>query len=329
MAYYYATPAGAGTKNGADWANAFGTTELVAHLLASTVAGDVYFVAGGTYTLVASLISPRDGNESLTVSVVGVNAGTTAEPPTTNDLAAGNDRPLFACGAYRLELDNYWQHYCIGGTGTNTMVFGFGDYCRCYNCYAYNSSAVAARAGFNGQGTGSEFLFCEAISTNGYAIMTSVGGKIYKSWCHDSDIGGYTTRGDKVVQDSIFSSCNTGLFAHYAGTIKNNTIDGNAIGVKGRDLGMLLLNNSITNNGTGVLFDNAGAIVVPFTDDYNNYFGNTQDMSWDNGATENNAAKGPNSIAVDPEYTNAAGGDFSLSGSNLNNLDKRLDLGVG
>ena len=48
--YYHVTPSGAGSKNGTTWTNAFDLSGFHGSLLGGT-AGDVYWIADGTYTL--------------------------------------------------------------------------------------------------------------------------------------------------------------------------------------------------------------------------------------------------------------------------------------
>ena len=118
MANYYVTVAGAGDNSGDSWANALTVSEFVMSVN-SAIAGDSYYVAGGTYTFGASINTAADGTGSSPISIIGVNSGTTAEPPTVSDYATGSSRPLFSCGAYTITIDNYWKFLNIRASGTH------------------------------------------------------------------------------------------------------------------------------------------------------------------------------------------------------------------
>jgi hypothetical protein len=95
--------------------------------------------------------------------------------------------------------------------------------------------------------------------------------------------------------------------------ISNCTIDDNADGIdisnsNSPSVAMLLLNNIISNNTVGVRGHATAQASSAGFNDYNNYFGN--------GTDRTNWGTGANDLALDPQYVNAAGGDYTI-GTNL------------
>ena len=81
----YVTVAGAGTKAGTSWANAFGYAEWETDYEGSAEPGDIYYVEDGTYTLTSDFSTARDGTVDSYIKVIGVATGTTNEPPVSSD----------------------------------------------------------------------------------------------------------------------------------------------------------------------------------------------------------------------------------------------------
>ncbi len=121
---------------------------------------------------------------------------------------------------------------------------------------------------------------------------------------------------------NIISGCGLNgirlLGTSYSGSIYNNTIDGNG------SAGVVLANalamcSSIYNN----IFSNNGGYGLDFTvnlagDDRiaANGFSGHNDYYNNSSGARNNRSASPGDLALDPQYTNAAGGDFSI-GTNL------------
>lgn len=105
----------------------------------------------------------------------------------------------------------------------------------------------------------------------------------------------------------------TGTWTQSTKLILGNTINGNTDGI---DLSasattanqLILANNIISNNTTGI---RGQATIQDFGcafNDYNNFFGNT--------TARTNWSAGANDTTLDPQFTNSAGGDFSV-GANM------------
>lgn len=99
--------------------------------------------------------------------------------------------------------------------------------------------------------------------------------------------------------------------------IVSNTIDncsGDGIKILSADAATVIMNNILSNNGGyGLNFVTGSAALnlalrgnVP---NYNNYYNNTS-------GAYNNISAGPNDLALDPQYVNASGGNYSI-GTNL------------
>lgn len=303
----YVTPAGAGTKAGNNWANAMALVNFSADMASGAEAGDVYYLAGGTYSLTADITATADGTTTVSIKIIGVTAGTTNEPPTVSDWATGDDRPLLACGAYKLTMDNYWQVFGIRLTSSN------GDYCAradvnatFWNCAAINSSTGS---GFQCGGSYASIHDCEAESTSGIAFdFLFADNRLIGCYAHDSATGVLTTGNGSTCLFSIVESNTTGInvASSYATTIQNCTINGNTTGVAGTAPWFInARNNIISGNTDGASCGTAsGGNLFDYNDFYNN------------GTDRTNVTAGNNDIDVDPQFTDAANGDFSI-GTNL------------
>ena len=115
------------------------------------------------------------------------------------------------------------------------------------------------------------------------------------------------------------------------GRVTNCTIYNCTAGMYDNDFtqGVVVLNNAIDNCAVGYRSNSAGTVALTYLIDYNNWSNNTMDMSWNNGSSEDNSAKGPNDTANSPSFTNAAAGDFSLgSTSDLIDAGFSTELGI-
>ena len=121
----YVTAAGAGGTDGTDWANAMNLAAWSSDAISSAEAGDIYYVQGGqTYTLAANWIAANDGLVTSPITIIGVNSGTSAEPPTFSDWAIDDaSRPIIAAGASDFIFDNYWKFKNLSVTTTDSNGF--------------------------------------------------------------------------------------------------------------------------------------------------------------------------------------------------------------
>ena len=334
MGDYYVTTSGAGDGSGDSWANAMDFSEMVTFIENTVVAGDHVFVAGGTYTA-THLDADRDGSTTNYIQIIGVKAATTNEPPVGSDWAIGDDRPLFDYSASSAtQFDFYGVDYImlrnlrVSGQHTSNMVLvhshGFVINCYIENTYSGGRALYVYAYG--------NVWDCELIGTNKECVLLLNYCQINRCYMH----GG--TRGVEVaigttVSDCIFDTLSdSGVYitSAYGIFVKNCTFYGCGAGIAmGAYYSVAVLNNTFSNCTDGFKSDNSGAIRDSITFDWNNWYNNTRDMSWDNGSSEDNGAKGPHALAIDPEFTDAAGGDFSLAaGSGLIDAGFAMRLGV-
>lgn len=317
----YTTVAGAGNKDGTDWTNAFGLAEWETDLEGNAEAGDIYYVAGGTYTLTAHLDCANDGTSVAPISVIGVESGTTNEPPVLSDYAYGTDRPLIASGAYACQFDDYWVLKNIRVTITFAQGFKADDGSALVNCYAFNSSGTSNYPGFQLGQPRSSIIGCEAISTNGYAIqLVNSSARIVSVYIHDSTVGISGVFNSANISKNIIDTCTTGIAMNGSGlgsSVINNTFYTCTTGITGTtDYAMVFLNNILDECGTPASW---GTEEKSNLWDYN---------SWDGDKSSNsNVTAGLNSIDSDITLTDPANGDFTL-GSGSACIDAGLQVGT-
>ena len=142
----YVTVAGADDKSGGTWATAMGYAEWETDLEGASEAGDIYYVAGGTYNLTSSLdFNARAGTSLAPICIIGVNSGTTNEPPVYSDWAMGDNRPLLVGGSYYcMYSGNYSKVFNLRGTATGSYGFLNKGYSVFYNIKSTGAASTAA-----------------------------------------------------------------------------------------------------------------------------------------------------------------------------------------
>ncbi len=337
MANYYVTVAGAGGQTGADWANAFDISDLETFLETTVAAGDNIYVAGGTYTVSSDINTGRSGTYLLPITIIGVASGTTNEPPVPSDWADGTARPLFDVSgdsATSFTVEDYYVIRNLRVAGQRTArVFEVDDNCTVVNCYAYNSYNSATCIALY-TGGACKIIDCEVVADYGVGIECSGGTNlILGCYVHDTPEGIFPNTGT-VMQSCIFDTSTTvGINISGSDTISvvNCTIYNCTAGIIMATNAIMdaFINNTISNCTDGFKCNTAGTVIESAYFDYNNWYNNTRDMSWDNGSTEDNSAKGSNAVNIDPTFHDAAGGNFSLkNNSPLVNAGFSLRLGV-
>ena len=255
VATMYVTPAGAGAKTGATWDAAMGEAEFEADLEAGAEAGDIYYVAGGNYTLDSAYdASARDGTAIAPISIIGVITGTSNEPPVYADWADGNmaggadDRPVFVCAANAVAFGDFYKTFNLAFTTTSVNGIQFGNNCIQFNCKVTQQGA-ADRIGYNLGGHG-HAIYCEGCGLVG----TGVVGKLFKlsndtcvfCWAHDGNTGYSMAVTRARVLFCIAEDCATvgiDVVANVALAL-NNSIHDCAIGIRGAaTTGVAVINN--------------------------------------------------------------------------------------
>ena len=157
---------------------------------------------------------------------------------------------------------------------------------------------------------GGRLINCEGISTNGVAVF------LYSADCHaescnfhDSATGIAISNNGCTAENNIIDTCTTGItfgFADNSGKICNNTIYNCTTGIAASDSAAIIVRNNIIDTCTTGINWTTEQKDNYF--DYNNYYNNTSNMV--------NVTTGTNSTFLDPGFTDAPNGDFSI-GENL------------
>ncbi len=321
-AYFHATLAGSGgaPNGGTNWGDAFSWPELVAHAEGVTALPDNrYFVKDDTYNstgAATALNSARSGTAALPIWMTGVKAATTnvGAAIVLSDWATGDDRPFMTNGALGFSFRDFWHILNMRGTSTHaTNGFRADTSALLFNCKSQNTRGAGGSA-FGNFGSGrSRVISCDGVSDNGIAFeLDRADCVLFGSYAHDSVVG-VELGLSGVMQYSIVDTCATGLDLVTGGLhrIINNTLYGAAavgsVGISSavNASGILALNNIIDSWDIGAEW---GAEQLSNWFDYNNWSNNTPDTTF--------VTKGLNALALDPQFRDAAAGDFRI-GMNL------------
>jgi len=285
---------------------------------ANAESGDRYFFEGGSYTSSNTIDSnARDAASTNLIEFIGVVSGTTAEPPTSSDWATGSNRPSIAFGANNWVTGNSYNIKNFILTGEGASVLSCGQQNQIFNVKATNSSEVADRDAFSGSEAYAFFIDCEGISTNGQAILAGAYGSIYGCYAHDSKDGlciNAGSLGNKIVFSIADTCTNYGILSSgYSSLVSNNTVYNCGTGIRNDA-------NRHTNRYVCNLLSTCTNGAVQQTAEQESHF---FDWNFYHSCTTptTNVTEGPNSdeSASDPEFTDAANGDFSI-GTNLKGL---------
>jgi hypothetical protein len=270
----------------------------------------------GTITFTETVDTAKDGTSTVNIIEEGYNM-------TRGDRPTGTDKPLYSCGAYGFKRDNFHQfrHGRVTGTGASFCRIDLSS--RFTNVSVNCSSGTANRPALYVGSVRNTIFNCEGQSINGYGIYTvaQANNSIVNCNVHDSAIG---IRGgvEANITGCIVDTCTTaGILLHSSASpcfIKHNTIYNCAIGIdlKTADpqYGVQIINNIIDSCTTGVDSDQGSECWVL---QGNNYYNNTTDVVIVN--------KGEDATAIDPQFADAANGDFAPGNSAL----ERAELMAG
>lgn len=269
-------------------------------ILEAFIPGNTAYMEAGTYTLTGAVDVALDGTAQDPIAITGYNA-------TRGDNPTGDDRPLIAAAANTFNFDNYWLFNYIRHTTTTSQGFRADVGSQFRNCKSQNSSGAAARFAFYTGGT-SKHLYSEAISDNGLGIYArNASTHTYGCYIHDSVDGFFTPLGGTcLISNCLIDTC-SGSGINFGSRddeiIINNTIYNCGIGIEATDgHSNIILNNIIDSCTTGASWDTEQG--TNFFD-YNDWFNNGTDVV--------NVTKGDNALAVDPQFTDAPNGDFSIA----------------
>ncbi len=284
----------------------------------------VYIKADGEYVWIAIKDTRAlDGTASAPIKFIGYNTTRTDEPTGTN-------RPMLSFGAYYCVLGSFMHCFNLRTTSTSSYG-GFIPYesnSFSFNCFYENTSGTADRPGVS-LSSYSKLVNCECVSNAGNACsVANYVSSIVNCYTHDSKIGIKISSYGITILNSIIDTCliGTNLASNDNITFINNTIyNSSTAGINATDsANNVFLNNIIAGCAVGILWTSK---IKSNVWDYNNWYGNTKDMVHD-GTNEDNSLKGSYDIDADPQFENAAGGDFSL-GSGSTSIDAGLSMTLG
>lgn len=288
--------------------------------------GNTVHVEDGTHTLTAAVVVTKDGTANLPIRLAGYKT-------TRGDVPAGTDRPTIACGANAFQFDNYWQIENFEGTGTGATLFRVDQYSTVRNCTVTNSSGSNFRPALNHGSSHSSAIQCELVSTNGDGILPGSVGRVERCYIHDSDHGiNLSSSFGVTVLDTVFDNNADGVRATtgYSVTISGCVFYSHSNGALTGTTGYLwrVTDSIFLDNAWHLKWNNSGVPVRSMVFDHNVWYGATSGrMTWDDGTTEDNCRCGPNDLFTDPDFVDAANGDFTVnSGSPV--LDAGMRLGV-
>lgn len=299
----YVTVAGAGAKNGTNWANAFGLAEFLTDFTTAAVAGDIYYIAQGTYTGAANAdASARDGSSTSPIYLIGVLTDTT-------DPAYLADRPLFDWddGVYTFKFGDHYIVRNLQWTTKESQGFTSGGWNVFENCKGTSTGGTTAFEALTLNG-GSRAISCEFIGASSRALTLSTDGKAINCYMHDSATGVGVSGDSAVMVNCILDTCTTGFDVgsrDYCASI-GNTYYTCTTGILGTDaIGFLGINN---------IFDECTTEANWSTE---NELSNWWDFNlWDASPTRTNVTAGDNKVDSAVTLTNPGSADFTLHVTN-------------
>lgn len=309
--YRHVTVAGSGgsPNGGTNWGDAFDFAEWISDIETNAAADWYYFVKQDTYSFAGAPLdgidcSAVDGTYLLPIHVIGVKSGTTnvGAAVVPSDWAFNDDRPLIAAGAFPFLFNNYWRIFNLRVTTDHASGLKIDTGCIAWNCKV---AATSTRAIHN-VGSGTRIISCEASNSGGKGIEGgSAALRVIGCYIHDcTDDIIFINNSTGVLLFNLFDTAPTGFDMSIGAnhTVFGNTFYNCALAIDGTadPVGHLYMNNIIDSSGTRGA-DWSANVGNNFWD-YNNWKNNADD--------ENNVTKGPNTLALQPQFVDAAGGNF-------------------
>lgn len=264
------------------------------------VAGQIWYVKSGTYTLGGTVNTAANGSATNPIQVIGYGT-------SRGDNPVGASRPIFDAGVNAFTAGNNWDFYYMQFTGSAATMFTPGTADKLEYCKFTNTSTTANRTAVAGS-TSVVLYRCELIAYRGVAFTgnSTVGQTLNTCYLHDSDIGISTaiaTNASFFINNIIESNVTAAIKFTAAATgrtiIANNTLYGSeaktgiGISISTGTTNLSVVNNIIYGFTTGI--SHADVQTVSH-DDYNDINNCTT------GRT--NFAAGPNSVTTAPSFTN-------------------------
>lgn len=267
------------------------------------IAGNTIWIkySASSYSLGVAVSVALDGTAAAPITIEGYNTDRGDNPTGTN-------RPTINGAANTFTFDNYWiiKNLIFTGTATNVVSVDLGSNVK--NCKSTNTGIATRYPFYTGDHT-TLFLDCEGSSVNGYAIRLGGYSRIIGCYFHDSQYGIHIdTTGysfilnciiDTMVADGIYMGSNVQM-----AVCGNNIYNCAGIGIRASTANSsVFINNIIDTCGIGASWTTTQVSNIW---DYNNFYNNTTDRT--------NVTAGNHDTAVDPGFTDAPNGDFSITG---------------
>lgn len=300
-----ASTGGTGNLGGARSGFSVGTTTLQSSL----VAGNKAWVKNEAWNEAVSFTVAASG--LLPIVVEGYDTVRDDRPtgtgrPLNNRASAAGDG-ITNSGA------DYWMKY-LRVTAAGDAGFSCASTALRYvHCASYGNTGE----GFEfPSGNGQIFLFCESYSNTGAGIGGAAAGLFYGCYVHDNTAVGILSNGTafQAILCIVESNSSSGMSQPgNTSYIFNCTINGNtgasSDGVAIDQSRIIFLNNIVSNNGRDGCRANNGNGIQPIG---NNFHGNS-------GAARTNFPVGTDDVALDPQFVDAANGNFAI-GTNLRGM---------
>lgn len=293
--------------------------------LEKCVAGNIVYIKKGASAYSTGAIAlTAAGTHASVIRVIGYNS-TRGDAPT---IASGN-QPILDLGGNNFTSGTLWHWENLTFTTTVANGIQSAASCKFINCKATNSSGTAGRAAFRLSAVDSLIINCEASSTNGVAVQCTAQVSIDNCYIHSSSTGISTTNaaGSNILNCVIANITSKGLDIISASTsqgiVKYCTFYGAATPT-GSSIGIDIVTGTNDMRVTNCIF--YGWVKgIQHADVQNSHFSN-YNCFYNNTTNRTNWLTGPNDVAVDPQFTNAAGNDFSV-GTNLKALGSPATFG--
>lgn len=279
-----------------------------------------FFVKNGSYALGETVSIAAAGVNRFPISIEGYNS-------IRGDSPIGSTRPVFT-NTVVWTLGTSWSmsYLIVNSNQANTIVSGGENR---FNDVKIINTAAGGTNALNMTAAGGICIRCEIIAQRGTAVALLSGPNVIaNSYIHDSASGiAWTGSGAAgfLVANSIIADNYTAAINGNASTndlmVINSTLFGaeNKLG-KGIDQVTGMIHTRVLNT---IIYGFVEGITHQTTtdvggfDDYNNFFNNTTDATrWE---------KGPNTIAVNPTFTDVA----QITGTGATSSTNVLTAGSG
>jgi hypothetical protein len=261
--------------------------------LTAVAGGNTIYIKSGAYTLGVAITA---GFGQAGVSFI--NTVMTGYTSTRGDSCTGTNRPKITTTTGLQTLSNNFTYNNISFVLPGGNGFSGGTNALFYNCKMYNNGGGLCISGANNN----FFASCEIVSTKSIGLNAMSGLQLVGCYVHNC-ITGVNNSSNIQIVNTLFENNITQaiILAAASHLISGCTIYGaeNKLGIginNATNLGVNCINSIFYGLASGITTNTAGNTGSYL--DFNNFFNNTADVT--------NMVKGPNSYALDPQFTNLA-----------------------